>query len=735
MIPARTHRIQQVVRIPIAVVLVAIASAEAIAQQPPASSETLRNANGANAAFDAVGRLQATLTCTGSLIDPSGAGLSSAQAWLLTAGHCTSLEPYGVILSQPSTARVQFNYFVDTPSSVVTIQARRTGWSTMKGVDIGLIELDATIGDLVVKGIRPLRLATASPQSGQPVFWTGISESPIPPEMQFLRLGHCTLGRRVPLIEGSWIWKNDLSNDCPDLYPGASGSPLFDAASNEIIGVIGTSTILNFEHGPDYDCQVNRPCILTESGPAVELNTSYASPVEGLSQCFDQMNVLDLQRPGCALDPGFQLTIQSGANEVRPIVDGKPATWDATLSGTQRYYSYKHFPAGNGDCASPTGYSQPTLVTSAPMIHDLIGTRDGYYFLCVIAGDTPSVDSHWQQLSNASVRFKRIDSQPPVVQVDYEIEPLNNAYQLVNQTGGDGPSGLGAGLQKRGPPWSTDCSDPKGYGLQISIPPVIRTSDFPTRICWKLSDKAGNFAAPAQFDFGPPVILPNAMRNGASLVRGTVAAGSVFRVDTFNLTDVSEFSAIPVATLGGVRVSVQDGAGRTLPVLMTTAGPLFLEALMPDSATPGEGTLVVQPSGSSTLFQAVRIASSAPGLYFDTGTGAVGGYAIDSKGNVFPLSTCVVQQGCFTTHLPVASTPGGMDLIMYGTGLRSASGRARMHIGTYTINSVDISPHAGYAGVDDLRFHLAQDFPLHLYQSVSAETPEGESNYLWIYLD
>jgi uncharacterized protein (TIGR03437 family) len=183
-------------------------------------------------------------------------------------------------------------------------------------------------------------------------------------------------------------------------------------------------------------------------------------------------------------------------------------------------------------------------------------------------------------------------------------------------------------------------------------------------------------------------------------------------------------------------MSVQDGAGRTLPVSITTAGPLFLEAVMPDLASPGAGTIVVQPPGGfTTLFEPVRIASSAPGLYFDPGTGAVSGYAVDSKGNVFPFATCNAQQGCITTHLPVASTPGGLDFAMYGTGLRGDSGRVRMHIGTYTIDAVDIRPHSGYAGVDELRFHLPQDFPLHLYQSISAETPEGESVHVWIYLD
>jgi hypothetical protein len=136
-------------------------------------------------------------------------------------------------------------------------------------------------------------------------------------QFQFLRLGHCTLGPRVQLIEGPWIWNQDLSNDCPDLYAGASGSPLFDEATGAIIGVISTSTILNFEQGPDYDCQRNRPCVIRRGGTVMETNTSYAADVQGVFRCFDEANTLDLQRIGCPLDPGIQLTVTSGANEVR----------------------------------------------------------------------------------------------------------------------------------------------------------------------------------------------------------------------------------------------------------------------------------------------------------------------------------------------------------------------------------------------------------------------------------
>jgi uncharacterized protein (TIGR03437 family) len=703
------------------------------AQEPPPSSELLRNASGANDAFAAVGQFRGSSTCTGSLIDPSGAGAPVAKAWLLTAGHCISLEPYGVIRNQPSTAQVQFRYFIDTPDRRVTVRSRATAWSTMKSTDLALVELDATLGDLRAQGIRPLRLASAAPEAGSPAFWTGIPGPPIPSDLQFLRLGHCTLGRRVPLLEGSWIWNDELSNNCPDIYAGASGSPLFDAASGEVIGVIGTTTLLNFAQGPDYDCQLNRPCVNRAGGPVMERDTSYAAPVHGIAQCFDQANALDVQRPGCPLDPGFQLTVRSGSNEVRPEVDGQPAAWDAALSGSQRYYAYKHFPVGVGDCASLSGYSAPILVAAAPLIGDRVGSAAGYYFLCVIAGDTPSLDSMWQQPSHASVRFKRLDSQPPAVPVDYEVDQLADAYRLTNLTGGGGTSDLGLVLYKRGPLPATDCSDPGDYRIQSRVPEVVRTSEFPTRICWKTPDKAGNFAAPAAFDFGPPVILPDGIRNAASLKQGVVAPGSAIRVDTFNLTEVSEFSSAPAATLAGVRISVLDGAGRALPVPMTTAGPLLLEAVMPDAASPGAATVIVQPPRGPSLSQPVTIRATAPGLYFDSGTGSPSGYASDGNGNLFPLVVCAGQQGCGRARLPLSSTPGGLDFVLYGTGLRS--GPAKLRIGTHTLDSVDIRPHPGIAGVDDLSFHLPQDYPLRLYQAISAETPDGSSNHVWIYLE
>jgi uncharacterized protein (TIGR03437 family) len=702
-------------------------------KQPPASSQLLENAAGENSAFAAIGRLKAALTCTGTLIDPSGLGAPDAKAWLLSAGHCISLDAYGVILNQPSTAQVQFNYFVDTANSGITVKARTIAWSTMKGVDVSLIELNATLGDLRAQGLVPFHLASRRPGAGQSVFWTGIPLSPIPPELQFLRLGRCTLGRPVPLIEGSWIWNADLSNDCPDLYAGASGSPLFDADSNEVIGVIGTGTLLNFEQGPDYNCQVNRPCVTRAGGPVMQTNTSYASPVQGIGQCFDQSNVLDVKRAGCPLDPGYQLTIQSGPNEVQPEVNGSPAMWNAALSGSQHYYAYKHFPIGEDDCSSFSGYTAPIPVATAPVISDRLGSKDGYYLLCIIAGDTPSFDSSWQRPTHASMRFKKLDSQPPVVPIDYVVVPLLNAYQLTNLTGGEGTSDLGFTQAKSGPLSTTDCSDPQNYRALTSIPTVVRNSDMPVRVCWKIADKAGNYTDPIAFEFGAPALLPNTTRNAASNQRGPVAKGSVFQADTFNLTDRSESSTAPQDMLAGVTMFLVDGAGRIRSIPMTAAGPLYVEGVMPGDAAPGRSTLFVQPPRGPALSQSITIEQSSPGLYSVSGSPA--GFARDSQGNMFPIVMCPQPPQCQATHLPLSSTPGGLDFVVYATGMRGALGPVRMHIGTYTVGRVKVTPRDDAAGIDAVTFHLPHDFPLRLLQAVAAETADGVSNYLFIYLE
>jgi hypothetical protein len=152
---------------------------------------------------------------------------------------------------------------------------------------------------------------------------------------------------------------------------------------------------------------------------------------------------------------------------------------------------------------------------------------------------------------------------------------------------------------------------------------------------------------------------------------------------------------------------------------------------MPLGLAPGPATALVQPPQGPSLTQKVTINHTAPGLYSGIGTEVSGGFAFDSRGNVFPLVTCSSGQGCTATQLPLSSTPAGFDLVLYGTGFRV--GLVRLRIGTHTVTA-RVSYDRGSAGVDQLHFHLAHDFPLRLYQAVLADNREGNSNVVWLYL-
>ena len=152
---------------------------------------------------------------------------------------------------------------------------------------------------------------------------------------------------------------------------------------------------------------------------------------------------------------------------------------------------------------------------------------------------------------------------------------------------------------------------------------------------------------------------------------------------------------------------------------------------MPLGLSPGQATVIVQPPQGPPLSQMFTIRRTSPGLYSGFGSPVSGGFAFDSKGNVFPLVTCSTNQNCTDTQLPLSSTPSGLDFVLYGTGFRA--GLARLRIGTHTVTG-HVSYRPGSAGVNQLHFHLAQDFPLRLYQAVMAHTMDGDSNVILIYL-
>jgi len=680
----------------------------------PPSSILLSNRDGSNMRLASVGRVRANFTCSGALIRQPSATPES-PAYVLTSGHCISLDPFTVITDRPVNYTVEFNYFADTRDSVIPIRATRVIWSTMKGTDLALLELDATLGQLAARDLEPHPLS-ASPPPGSPVWWAGMPSSFIPTGETFLRRGSCSLAGAVTLIEDRWLWFDQLRNDCPDIYATASGSPLFDSAG-AIIGVIGTSTTLSSPGGPDFDCFRNRPCEITARGAAVEEETSYASPVFPLTFCFVNGR-FDLEH-GCPLDGGVHLIPDTGrVTATQPFVDGRPARWNVRLTGTLSHYAWKQVPLGGADCRDSSGYSAPLALASAPIITAELETRDGGYLLCIVAGNTPSIGDSWQPFRHATIVRRTVDSEPLTALPVYSVDFTGIAYRV---TFFQQAPALRAMEFKRGDLPSVHCANPDGYRTLFSVPPVIFEREFPHRLCVRFADEAGNWSPPMQFDFGPPSLQPFGLKNLASLNRArSIARGSLFRMDTIELTRAPRFADRPVLELAGVRAQVVDSAGARHQVLLSDVGLTHLDGLIPPAAALGKARMTIFPPGARELEFEIEVSETSPGLFAAnfSGVGPPLGYQIGADGSPAPLFDCRPPFGQCETRAVTLDPTRTAELLFHGTGLTGAKLTAKL--GTEDLEVMGAEPNREWPGVDSLRLRIPAGFGLRGYQVLRA---------------
>ena len=131
------------------------------AGEPPTAGTTLlRNAAGQSARYSGIGQLRGGLTCTAWVVDLPGSG----RAYAVANSHCSDLSPPTTLVDAPARgATLELLRFVDTKEKAFTVPVARSAWSSMKGVDLGVFELEATLSELRAKGVRPLRLAAGPP--------------------------------------------------------------------------------------------------------------------------------------------------------------------------------------------------------------------------------------------------------------------------------------------------------------------------------------------------------------------------------------------------------------------------------------------------------------------------------------------------------------------------------------------------------------------------------------------
>lgn len=427
------------------------------------------------------------------LVDTGGP--ADAAAIALTNGHC--VQPWAandVYFDLPAEgATLTFDAFIDAPEGGLEVAVERVLYSTMKGYDIGVIELAATVANLQEAGIAPLPLAAALPQLPAPVTVVGNPVSGVPASLAFLRAEDCLATGTAELYEFQWRFSPSTRISCQDIFGGSSGSPVFGSDGRTVLGLVNTTTV-----GGVTPCGNGMPCEVTAAGTVARENMTYVVPLAGVAGCFDEAGRFDVQGEGCPLDDGRQLLIAN--YPVQPIqpfeqdVDGtlRPVEWNAQLSGDLSFYRTKQGPAGAVDCTDEAGYSDPIALANSQLVTGPVGPDDGSYLLCVLAGDTPAVDDTWQPAHHATVARIEIDSVAPTRRpalsvvsrgADVSVEPIFVVPELVDFLIRVGPA-------------DDSCEGEDGYIRYRRIPVTVPAESLPATVCVIAADMAGNQSEP-----------------------------------------------------------------------------------------------------------------------------------------------------------------------------------------------------------------------------------------------
>ena len=183
--------------------------------------------------------------------------------------------PNEVLVDQWASGAATFGLFVDNPEAPQSVPVVGVPYSTMKGLDIAVVELGISLGDARGLGLAPLAIDPAPPSSGDAVTNVAIPAQGLAPSDWVLRRGQCTLGTTVDLLELVWHFDGSWSNDCPGVRGGSSGSPVL-GADGSIVGVVNTTTA---GADPVGDCHLDKPCERTKDGTVSVPDRSYAVPV------------------------------------------------------------------------------------------------------------------------------------------------------------------------------------------------------------------------------------------------------------------------------------------------------------------------------------------------------------------------------------------------------------------------------------------------------------------------
>ena len=426
----------------------------------------LTNARHEHAHWNGVGRIrnEAQTPCTATLLDTRDATGKSGPAYVLTSSHCLHRLNGAVQKDLPIKGSVSFNYFDDTLESIKTYPLKTLKWGSSQGMDLAIIELQATLAELIKAGIHPLKLAEEIPADGNDILALAA------PEWDTLHLSACTQQTSQELVEQPFVWRVTMKNQCQGIARGAFGGPLLDRASNTLFGVLSTST----QGQPqERKCQRDAPCEVNNGIPTWHGQTNYGSPVTFLNHCFVN-GTLKADSERCDLYPITSITFKNPEPiqqyfVQKPGAKGKDIVprWNLYFTTNSAFYRYKATRRAI-DCENPVHYSAPIKAENA-YINDPIGPQTGMQMLCIVGVESAEQSVTQGMMRNALTLAVELAKPGPARTPNLTISLDKQGLAAYTVIWNLASPFMHRYTYKYGPAATTDCLRPVGY---LPIPPT-----------------------------------------------------------------------------------------------------------------------------------------------------------------------------------------------------------------------------------------------------------------------
>jgi uncharacterized protein (TIGR03437 family) len=219
-----------------------------------------------------------------------------------------------------------------------------------------------------------------------------------------------------------------------------------------------------------------------------------------------------------------------------------------------------------------------------------------------------------------------------------------------------------------------------------------------------------------------------------------VAPGSIVSIYGTNLASTAaQAASVPLPfTLGGANVTVTDNNGYQAAMPLFYAGPLQINAQIPEGVNTGAAVLTIAtPSGG--IQSTVMLATVAPGLFSANGDGkgapaaqVVTTHADGTQTFSYPYNYPCAPGSCTTAPISFGSATDQTALVLYGTGIRNRAALAgvTVQIGSQSLAAAYAGAAPTYVGLDQVNVMLPQSLAGSGTVSLSVSVAGTVSNVL-----